>query len=108
MEMKFNSSPISEKRQSSVRDAKVDLVDEHSSRDEQIQRLIRENYSLSEEISLLRKEVNELKTAFIELLQIETFDSEESSEFDKYNAFIEECKKKVPEEEYEKGINPEQ
>lgn len=108
MEMKFNSFPLLEKRKSDVREAKAALTDEHSSRDEQIQCLIRENYSLSEEIALLRKEVNELKTAFIELLQIEIFDSEESSEFDEYNAFIEECKKKVPEEEYEKGINPEQ
>lgn len=86
---------ISERRQNEIRDARISLVKESRSRDEQIQNEIRKKYSLSEEIAILRKEVSELKTALIELLQMETLDSENSVEFDTYNKYVEECKDKI-------------
>ena len=87
--------PISERRQNEIRDARISLVKESRSRDEQIQNEIRKKYSLSEEIAILRKEVSELKTALMELLQMETLDSENATEFDTYNKYVEECKSKI-------------
>ena len=95
--VKYNSLPISEKRLNDVRDAKISLVQEHESRDEEIQNKIRERYSLSQEVAILRKQVQELTKAMMEMLQIETMDSENSTEFEEYNAYVEECKVKVKE-----------
>lgn len=95
--------PISERRQNEIRDARISLVKESRSRDEAIQNEIRKKYSLSEEIAILRKEVSELKTALIELLQIETLDSENSTEFDTYNKYVEGCKAKIKAETTEEG-----
>ena len=94
---------ISERRQNEIRDARISLVKESRSRDEQIQNEIRKKYSLSEEVAILRKEVSELKTALTELLQIETLDSENSTEFDTYNKYVEECKAKIKAETTEEG-----
>ncbi len=94
---------ISERRQNEIRDARISLVKESRSRDEQIQNEIRKKHSLSEEVAILRKEVSELKTALIELLQIETLDSENSTEFDTYNKYVEECKAKIKAETTEEG-----
>lgn len=74
------------------------MVEEHKSRDEQIQNKIREKYSMSEEIAILRKETKELKEVIKELLQIETL-SENATEFDAYNEYVEECKKAVKDTE---------
>ena len=93
--VKFNSLPISERRQNEIRDARISLVKEARSRDEQIQNEIRKKYSLSEEVAILRKEVSELKAALIELVQIEALASENSTEFDTYNKYVEECKAKI-------------
>lgn len=90
--------PICEQRKNEVRDAKISLVEEHKSRDEQIQNKIREKYSMSEEIAILRKETKELKEALKEALQVETL-SENTTEFDTYNEYVEECKKAVKDTE---------
>lgn len=91
--------PISERRRNEIRDARIKLIKESRSRDEAIQNEIRKKYSLSEEIAILRKEVSELKVALIELLQMETLNSENSTEFDEYNKYVEECKSKIKTEE---------
>ena len=101
--VKFNSLSISERRQNEIRDARISLVKESRSRDEQIQNEIRKKYSLSEEVAILRKEVSELKTVLTELLQIEALDSENSTEFDTYNKYVEECKAKIKTETTEEG-----
>lgn len=101
--VKFNSLPISERRQNEIRDARISLVKESKSRDEQIQNEIRKKYSLSEEIAILRKAVSELKTVLTELLQMEALDSENSTEFDVYNEYVEECKSKIKAEMVEEG-----
>lgn len=101
--VKFNSLPISERRQNEIRDARISLIKESRSRDEQIQNEIRKKYSLSEEIAILRKAVSELKTVLTELLQIEALDSENSTEFDTYNKYVEKCKAKIKTETTEEG-----
>lgn len=90
--------PLCEQRKNEIRDAKISLVEEHKSRDEQIQNKIREKYSMSEEIAILRKETKELKEVIKELLQIEKM-SENATEFDAYNEYVEECKKAVKDTE---------
>lgn len=94
--LKVYALPILERRKNEVRDAKISLVAEHASRDEQIQNEIRKKYSLSEEIALLRKEVNELRSVMAEL-QLEPL-SEESKEFANYYQYIEKCKSRIKEE----------
>lgn len=98
MNVKYNSLPICEQRRNAVRDARISLVKEHKSRDEAIQNEIRKEYSLSEEVAILRKEVKELKEALTELLQIETL-TDNATEFDVYNDYVEGCKAKIKEEE---------
>lgn len=95
--VKYSSLPIAEQRKLEIQAAKVSLVEEHSSLDESIQNEIRKQYSLSQEVSLLRKEVFELKAAIKELLQIETIGTENSTEFDEYNKYVEDCKKTAKE-----------
>lgn len=75
----------------------MSLVEEHSSFDEAVQNEIRKEYSLSQEVAILRKEVCELKAAILELLQIEKMDTENSTEFDEYHSYVENCKKSVKE-----------
>lgn len=89
--------PISEQRKLEIQAAKVSLVEEHGAFDEAVQNEIRKEYSLSQEVSILRKEVGELKSAILELLQIEKMDSDNSAEFDEYHAYVEDCKKSVKE-----------
>lgn len=62
-------------------------------RDEKIQLYIRERYSLSNEIAILRKEVSDLKNVIKNNIRFESL-----SEFDTYNNYVEECKNKVSED----------
>lgn len=95
--LKLYALPILERRKNEVRDAKISLVAEHAPRDESIQNEIRKRYSLSEEIALLRKEVNELRNAMAELLQLEPL-SEKEKEFTDYHRYVEKCKSSIKEE----------
>ena len=97
--VRLNSSPISERRKNDVRDAKISLIAEHRSRDEQIQAEIRKQYSLSEEISLLRKEIDVLHNAIVQLLQIDSLGTDISEEFAAYSQYVEHCKNMVQEQE---------
>lgn len=94
--LKLYALPILERRKTEIRDAKISLVAEHAPRDEQIQNEIRKKYSLSEEIALLRKEVNELRSAMAEL-QLQPL-SEKAKKFADYYQYVENCKSKIKEE----------
>ena len=101
MDVRFNSSNLYEKRKREVNEAKLSLVEEHEARDEAIQTEIRKEYSLSQEVAILRKQVMELTTTIKEMLdEAETFEEDATvTEFESYNRYIEECKLKVKEEE---------
>lgn len=101
MDVRFNSSNLYEKRKREVNEAKLSLVEEHKARDEAIQTEIRKEYSLSQEVAILRKQVMELTTTLKEMLdEAETFEEDATvTEFETYNRYIEECKQKVKEEE---------
>ncbi len=101
MDVRFNSSNLYEKRKREVNEAKLSLVEEHEARDEAIQTEIRKEYSLSQEVAILRKQVMELTTTIKEMLdEAETFEEDATvTEFESYNRYIEECKQKVKEEE---------
>ena len=103
--VRFSSLPIAEQRKLEIQAAKISLVAEHNSLDEAIQNEIRKEYSLSQEVSLLRKEVSELKEAVLELLQIEKMDTCNSAEFDEYNDYVESCKETVKENYVEERID---
>lgn len=89
--------PISEQRKLEIQAAKISLVAEHNSLDEAIQNKIREQYSLSQEVSLLRKEVFALKAAIEEMAGIDAISTYNSEEFDEYNKYVEDCKTQVKE-----------
>lgn len=97
MNVRFNTSNLYEKRKREVNEAKLSLVEEHEVRDEAIQMEIRKNYSLSQEVAILRKQVNELTSTLKAMLdEAEVFDDEAVvTEFEEYNKYIENCKKKV-------------
>lgn len=95
--VRFSSLPIAEQRKLEIQAAKLSLVEEHNSLDEAIQNKIREQYSLSQEVSLLRKEVFELKAAIKEMTGIDAISSNNSKEFDEYNKYVEDCKAEVKE-----------
>lgn len=101
MDVRFNSSNLYEKRKREVNEAKLSLVEEHEARDEAIQTEIRKEYSLSQEVAILRKQVMELTTTLKEMLdEAETFEKDATvTEFETYNRYIEECKQKIKEEE---------
>lgn len=101
MGVRFNSSNLYEKRKREVNEAKLSLVEEHEARDEAIQIEIRKEYSLSQEVAILRKQVMELTTTLKEMLdEAETFEKDATvTEFETYNRYIEECKQKIKEEE---------
>lgn len=101
MDVRFNSSNLYEKRKREVNEAKLSLVEEHEARDEAIQTEIRKEYSLSQEVAILRKQVMELTSTLKELLdEAETFEEDAIvTEFETYNRYIEECKQKIKEEE---------
>ena len=101
MDVRFNSSNLYEKRKREVNEAKLSLVEEHEARDEAIQTEIRKEYSLSQEVAILRKQVMELTATLKELLEeAETFEEDATvAEFETYNRYIEECKQKIKEEE---------
>lgn len=101
MDVRFNSSNLCEKRKREVNEAKLSLVEEHEARDEAIQIEIRKNYSLSQEVAILRKQVMELTATLKEMLyEAETFEEDATvTEFETYNRYIEECKQKIKEEE---------
>lgn len=103
--VRYSSLPISEQRKLEIQAAKVSLVEEHNPLDEAIQNEIRKEYSLSQEVSLLRKEVFELKAAIKELLQVEKMSGENSEEFDEYNNYVESCKETVKENYVEERID---
>ena len=89
--------PISEQRKLEIQAAKISLVAEHNSLDEAIQNKIREQYSLSKEVSLLRKEVFALKAAIEEMAGIDAISTDNSEKFDEYNKYVEDCKTQVKE-----------
>lgn len=89
--------PISEQRKLEIQAAKISLVAEHNSLDEAIQNKIREQYSLSQEVSLLRKEVFALKAAIEEMARIDAISTDNSEKFDEYNKYVEDCKTQVKE-----------
>ena len=89
--------PISEQRKLEIQAAKISLVAEHNSLDEAIQNKIREQYSLSQEVSLLRKEVFALKAAIEEMAGIDAISTDNSEKFDEYNKYVEDCKTQVKE-----------
>ena len=95
--VRYSSLPVSEQRKLEIQDAKIHLVAEHNSLDEAIQNKIREQYSLSQEVSLLRKEVFELKAAIKEMAWIDAISTDNSEEFDEYNKYVEDCKTEVKE-----------
>lgn len=101
MDVRFNTSNLYEKRKREVNEAKLSLVEEHEARDEAIQIEIRKNYSLSQEVAILRKQVMELTATLKEMLdEAETFEEDATvTEFETYNRYIEECKQKIKEEE---------
>lgn len=101
MDVRFNSSNLYEKRKREVNEAKLSLVEEHEARDEAIQTEIRKEYSLSQEVGILRKQVMELTATLKEMLdEAETFEEDATvTEFETYNRYIEECKQKIKEEE---------
>lgn len=103
--VRYNSLPIAEQRKREVQDAKLSLVEEHTSIDEAIQTEIRKKYSLSQEVSLLRKEVFELKSALAALMDTEPMSTENSTEFNAYNEYVEKCKKTVKESFNEERID---
>lgn len=88
MKLKFNSLPIYEQKQNEVRDSKISLVEEHTSRDAAIQNEIRKTHSLSEELSIIRKEIFILRTA-LDL---------PDDEFTDFYKTVEEAKKYVKEQ----------
>ena len=96
--VRYNSLPIAEQRKAEVQAAKLSLVEEHTPIDEAIQTEIRKEYSLSQEISLLRKEVFGLKSALAALMDTEPMSTENSTEFNAYNEYVEKCKKTVKED----------
>lgn len=100
MDVRFNSSNLYEKRKREVNEAKLSLVEEHEARDEAIQTEIRKEYSLSQEVAILRKQVMELTATLKEMLdEAETFEEDATvTEFETYNRYIEECKEKVKKE----------
>ena len=97
--VRLSSLPILERRKNDVRDAKISLIAEHKSRDALIQDEIRQKYSLSEEIAMLRKEIDVLRDAIMQLLQIDTLGSDVSDEFTAYSQYVEQCKSIVSEQE---------
>lgn len=97
--VQLSSLPILERRKNDVRDAKISLIAEHKSRDALIQDEIRQKYSLSEEIAMLRKEIDVLRDAIMQLLQIDTLGSDVSDEFTAYSQYVEHCKSIVSEQE---------
>lgn len=97
--MRLSSLSILERRKNDVRDAKISLIAEHKSRDALIQDEIRQKYSLSEEIAMLRKEIDVLRDAIMQLLQIDTLESDVSDEFTTYSQYVEHCKSIVSEQE---------
>lgn len=88
-------------REDQTRDAKISLVEEHSSNDEQIQQLIREKYSLSQELSLLRKEVATLTDMLKQLMEVDLLDSDSENDvktdFNEYTEYVEQCIAEVEE-----------
>lgn len=95
LKVKYNSFPLYEKRQNETRDAKLSLVEEHASRDQAIQNEIRKDYSLSQELSILRKEIFYLHN----LINDTNAATKESNEFLQYYDTVEACKEKVKEQD---------